>query len=226
MRKMKTRIHGSVALTAGLALGIAVLGATAQAADGSPADKAPAHASAASGQQRVADTTRKLENAFNEQFVHGKIDREALSGPISEVVEAMPEAARPKVKDHIELILKTGEQLASQMTPEQRAAAAEPPPAEKVGTTQQAQIAAWGWPGAAGWGGYGAFGFPGMFGLGAGLGWGGYGTTGLYGAGYGLGYGTTGLYGTGYGLGGYGLGYGGLGYGLGWGGLGMGGWYW
>jgi hypothetical protein len=48
------------------------------------------------------------------------------------------------------------------MTAEQRAEAAAAPVAEKVDKTQQAQLDAWGWPAAAGWGGSGAFGFPNM----------------------------------------------------------------
>jgi hypothetical protein len=106
------------------------------------------------------------------------------------------------VKDHIELVLQTGERLASQMTPEQRAAAVAPPQAENVGKTEQAQVAGWGWGGLGGFGGLGAFGFPGMFGLG-------FGGLGLGGLGFG------------------GLGFGGLGFGgLGFGGLGTGGWFW
>jgi hypothetical protein len=202
---------------AAIALGVAA-GPTAARAD---SKAQPAAESQHTGQDRIADTTLKLEKAFNDQFVAGKIDRSGL--PIDDVIQSFPQEARPKVQAHIEHILTTGEKLAAQMTPEQRAEAAAPPAAEKVGKTAEAQVAAWGWPGAAGWGGYGAFGFPGMFGYGAGYG-------GLYGAGYGAGYGLTAGYGLGYGGLGYGgLGYGGLGYGLGYGGyggLGLGGWYW
>jgi hypothetical protein len=159
-------------------------------------------ASPEAAQQRVAAATQKLENAFNDQFVPGKIDRAALSGAINDVVEAMPEAARPKVKDHIELVLQTAEKLASQLTPEQRAEAAAPPPPEKVGKTQQAQVAAWGWPGAAGWGGYGAFGFPAMYSLGYGYNTG-YSTSSSFGTAISTGYSSS-----------CGLG------------LGCGGWYW
>ncbi len=198
---MNTRL--SVVLSAGLALGGALLGANALANDASHPEESSARAS---GQEHIADLTQKLENAFNEQFARGSIDRSALAGPIHDVVEAMPAAARPKVASHIDDILQTAEKLATQMTPEQRAEAVAPPSAEKIGKTQAAIISAWGWPGAVGWGGYGAFGFPAMYGLG-------------YGNGLGYGWG-----GTGYGA------YGGLGYGayggLGWGGLGLGGWYW
>ena len=148
----------------------------------------PAAESQSPGQHRVADTTLKLEKAFNDQFVQGKVDRSAL--PIDDVVQAFPEAARPKVQAHIDQILTTAEKLAAQMTPEQRTEAVTPPAAEKVGKTTEAQTVAWGWPGYGGWGGYGAFGFPGMYG-------------------YGLGYGGLGYGGVGYG----GVGYGGVGYG-------------
>jgi hypothetical protein len=175
--------HGSLALSAGLALGIATIGATAQAADGAASDESAAQPSRTSGQQRVADTTLKLENAFHDQFVRGKIDRSELTGPIADVLSAMPEAARPTLQAHIELVLQAGERLASQMTPEQRTAAAAPPAEEKVGTTEQAQLAGWGWGGAAGFGGFGAFGFPAM----GGFGWGGLGFGGLGFGGLGMG---------------------------------------
>jgi hypothetical protein len=154
-----------------------------------------------SGQARIAETTLKLEKAFDDQFVQGKIDRSAL--PIDDVLQAFPEAARPKVQTHIDHVLTVGEKLAAQMSPEERTQAVTPPAAEKVGKTAQAWTGAWGWPGYGGFGGYGAFGWPGMYGYGVGLG---------YGAGYGLGYGLgTGL---------------GWGTSTGWGGLGWGGWYW
>jgi hypothetical protein len=166
--KMRTRSHASIALCAGLALGIGTLATGARAAD---ASEPSTQASPASGQQRVADATLKLENAFSDQFARGKIDRTSLAGPIGEVLDAMPEAARPRVKEHIELVLQNGERLASQMTPEQRADAVTPPQAESVGKTAQAQVVAgWGWGGMAGFGGFGAFGFP-MMGFG-GWGWG------------------------------------------------------
>jgi hypothetical protein len=159
--KMK---YVSVALTAGLALGL-TLGCVAQA-DTSTHESSSSQAAPRDGQARLAETTQKLEDAFADQFVHGRVDRSSLAAPIGDVVKAMPEAARPKVQQHIDQVLDAGEKLTSTMTPEQRAALATPPAAEKVGKTQQAQLAAWGWPGTAGWGGYGAFGFPNMYTLG------------------------------------------------------------
>jgi hypothetical protein len=210
---MKARTYTSVALSAGLALGIAILGSAARAEETSAAEGSAAQASPQAAQQRVAEATRKLESAFGDQFVNGKIDRSALAQPIADVIDAMPEAARPKVKDHVENVLQLAEKLSPQLTREQRSAVVEPPPPEKVGTTQHAIVTAWGWPGYAGWGGYGAFGFPGMYSLGWGVGWPGWG----YGLGYGTAYGasTYSAYGSAYGLGG-----------LGWGGLGWGGWGW
>jgi hypothetical protein len=212
---MKARSYTSVAVSAALALGIGILGSTARADETSAAAGSATQASPAPAQQRIADTTRKLEKVFSDQFAQGNIDRSALSQPISDVLEAMPEAARSKVKDHVEQVVQAGEKLSSQLTPEQRSVVVAPPDPEKVGTTQHALVTAWGWPGFAGWGGYGAFGFPGMYSLGWGAGWPGWG----FGTGYGTAYGTTAAYGTygAYGLGG--LGFGGLG-------LGWGGWYW
>ena len=179
---------------AAIVLGVGLVPAAASAEP----QAEPATASQSTGQDRVADTTLKLEKAFDDQFVQGKIDRSAL--PIDDVIQAFPEEARPKVQAHIDQILTTGEKLAAQMTPEQRAAAVQPPAAEKVGKTAQAQLAAWGWPGMAGFGGFGAFGFPGAFGVGFGLGCG---------------------------LGCGGLGFSSLGFSsLGFGGLGLGGWFW
>jgi hypothetical protein len=137
-------------------------------------------------------TAARLENAFNDQFIAGKIDRDAMAGLIDDVVQATPEEARPKMIAHIDQVLAVGANLAARMTPEQRTAVAAPPAAESVGKTQQAQLVGWGWPGAVGWGGFGAFGFPafGAFGLGfgglgfAGLGFGGF----ACGAGCGLGF--------------------------------------
>jgi hypothetical protein len=159
-------------------LGTIALGSALGSAPARAESQAEATADAASaGQARIADTTLKLEKAFSDQFVQGKIDRSAL--PIADVLQAMPEAARPQVQAHIDQILKTGERLASEMTPGQRAEAVQPPPSEKVGKAAQAWVSAWGWPATAGWGGFGAFGFPGMYGYGLGLGWGGLGLGGL-----------------------------------------------
>jgi hypothetical protein len=150
---MKTK-YMSVALTAGVALGLAFCPAARANAVAPQADE--------SAQPRIADATMKLEKAFNEQFVQGSIDRGALSAPIDDVLQAMPESARPHLQAHIEQVIQTAAGLASQMTPEKRAQVTASPPPEKLGATQQAQIAGFGWPNAGGWGGYGAFGFPGF----------------------------------------------------------------
>jgi hypothetical protein len=163
---MRTNSIVTAAISAGSLLGIVMLSDTTRAEESTARHPTVAQVSPATGQQKVAEATLNLENAFAEQFVRGKIDRNALSPAIDEVVAAMPEAARPKVQEHIDSVLQLGERLASQMTPEQRAEAAAPPASEKVGKTEQAQVAAWGWPGFAGWGGIGAFGFPAMFGVG------------------------------------------------------------
>jgi hypothetical protein len=146
---MKVNV-ASVAVIVGTALGaMPVLSAQAEPA---PADQA-----------RIAETTRKLEDAFRDQFLTGNIDRRALSAPIAEVVRAMPEAARPRVREHIDEVLRTGADLAARMTPEERAAASAPPAPETTSKTQQAIVSGWGWPNYGGFGGYGAFGFPGMY---------------------------------------------------------------
>ena len=179
---MTTKSYLPFAVSAGVALGIAALGPTARADESSASPGPSSQAAPASGQQRVADVTWTLENAFRDQFVRGAIDRSALAGPIDDVLKAMPEAARPEVQAHIATVLATAEKLASQMTPEERAAAAAPPAAENVGKAAQAQIVGWGWPGIAGFGGFGGFGFPllNSFGWGTGLGWGGLGLGGAY----------------------------------------------
>jgi hypothetical protein len=189
-QKMNTKHVGSVVVATAIALGIGASGTTARAEGNSASEESSSRVSPE--QQRLADATMKLENAFNDQFIAGKIDRSALAGAIDDVVQAAPESARPKMTAHIDQVLQAGAALASRMTPEQRTAAVTPPQAENIGKTQQAQLAAWGYPGAIGWGGYGAFAFPVGYGLGYGLG----------GIGYGLGYGGWGYgYGTGYGLG-------------------------
>ncbi len=164
--------YASVAVSAGVALGL-TFGSAARA-ESSPAQADPARdvssSAGAPDQKRIADATLKLEGAFNDQFVKGAIDRSALSAPIDEVLRAMPEAVRPRVQDHIAQVLEAAEKLAPQMTPAERARATAPPAPEEVGEAQQAQVAAWGWPGAAGWGGTGAFGFPSTYGYGYGSG--------------------------------------------------------
>ncbi len=197
--------YASVALSAGVALGLAFcLPARAEPAAGQAEHAAQNGSGVESSpeQARLAGATLKLENAFNTQFVRGAIDRTALSGPIQEVLEAMPESARPKVQLHITQVLQGAEKLASEMTPSERAQATASPALETIGKTRQAQIAAWGWPGAAGWGGLGAFGFPGMYGYGTG-----YGVSSGYSCGYnaqsvnGFGYGAGGCTPYGYGIG-------------------------
>jgi hypothetical protein len=189
---MKTK-WVTVVIAGGFVLGVG-LGGSAQA---EPTDQGAASAS----QGRIATATLKLENEFDRQFVQGHIDRTTLAPLVDEAVQAMPEATRSKTRQHIEQVVAAGEKLATQMTPDERKRAATPG-AEKVGQTEQAQIAAWGWPGAGAWGGLGAFGFPGMY-----YGYGGctpgYGYVGPFG----YSYSSSCAYGT-------------------YGGLGLGGWYW
>jgi hypothetical protein len=162
--KMK---YVSVALSAGLALAL-TLGRSAQA-DTASQEASPSPAASSDGQARLAETTQKLESAFADQFVQGRIDRAALATSIRDVVNAMPEGARPKVQQHIDQVLGAAEKLAPTLTAEQRARSAAP--AEKIGSAQQAQVTAWGWPSTAGFGGFGAFGFPSMYGLSCGNTW-------------------------------------------------------
>jgi hypothetical protein len=171
--------YASVALSAGVALGLSL--ACSARAEPTPPQGSDPHGALSEQQVRIAEATLTLENAFRDQFVQGKIDREALSGPIDQVVQAMPEAARPRVQAHIDAILAGGARAAAEMSPEQRAQAAAPPAAETVGKTQAAIIAGWGWPAFGGFGGYGAFAWP---------------TTYMYGGGCGMGFGACG-----YGLG-------------------------
>jgi hypothetical protein len=163
--------YASVALSAGVALGL-TLACSARAEPTTQNDQQGSEAQRGlpAEQVRIAEATLNLENAFRDQFVQGKIDREALAQPIAQVVQAMPEAARPKVQAHIDAILAGGERDVAAMTPAQRAQVAAPP--ETLGKTQAAIIMGWGWPGMAGWGGFGAFGWPGMnmFGTGCGFG--------------------------------------------------------
>jgi hypothetical protein len=149
--------HATVALAASLAVGLA-LACSAQAEPSGPQPEAASSQSA--DQARVAQVTLNLERAFGDQFVRGQIDRAALSGPIGEVVQAVPESVRAKVTAHIDRILAAGALAAQQMTPAERAEAASPPSREKIGSTAQAWLGAWGWgyPNVAGWGGMGAFG--------------------------------------------------------------------
>jgi hypothetical protein len=147
---------------------------------GSVAQASPEGAS----QGQVAATTLRLEKAFSDQFVRGDIDRGALTGAIEDVLQAVPETARAGAQEHIDRVIATGQKLAAQMTPEQRAEAAAPPSPEQSGQLRQF-VGGFGWPGAAGFGGLGAFGFPG-------LGVGGFGFPGFggFGGGWGTGFST------------------------------------
>jgi hypothetical protein len=157
---MKTRCL-SAGFSAAFAVAVALSGsARADIDDGASG----ARVSAESGQARIADTTLRLERAFSDQFVKGHIDRDALAPLIGDVVQAMPEAARPRVQAHVEEVLTAGQALAYRMTPEQRARVAAPPAASETRKAQIGVMTAWGWPSEAGWGGLGAFGFPGMYG--------------------------------------------------------------
>ena len=173
------RNFATVALCAGVGLGLTAV-CSAQAEPSSEPGNA-AQASVPAEQARLGQATYNLDNAFRDQFVQGNIDRAALSDRINDVVQAMPEAARPKVQAHIDQVLRAGAQVASEMTPEQRVQVSAPVSEERIGKTQAAWLGAFGWPGYAGFGGYGAFGFPSAFGTGCGLGWGacGYGGLGL-----------------------------------------------
>ncbi len=169
---------------AGLSLAVA-LGFSAPAA----ASPSTENGSKADGQARIAETTQKLEQAFDEQFVKGQIDAAALAPLADDVINAMPEAARPRVQAHIQQVLEGGQKLASQLSSDQRAQMAAPTDSSKLTPTQIAYIGAWGWPSyggwgngwGTGWGGYGAFGWPSMY----------YGSTGCgfsaFSCGYGLG---------------------------------------
>src|SRR6516165_9336354 len=107
---MNTTLVGSTAIAVGIALGLATAEPAARAEEGSASEASSSRVSPA--QQRLADATLKLENAFNEQFVAGKIDRSALAGPIDDVLQATPEAARPQVSAHIDHVLAAGASLA------------------------------------------------------------------------------------------------------------------
>jgi hypothetical protein len=173
--KMK---YTPVALSTGLAVGLALASsARAEPSSSQPADQA-----------RVAEVTLNLERAFSDQFVRGQIDRDALSSKIDDVVQAVPESARPTVKAHIDRIIAVGSQAALQMLPEARAEMAAPPAREKISSTAQAWLGGFGWgfPNVAGWGGLGAFAFPTMYGFGTGCGFGACGL-GMGGLGWGMG---------------------------------------
>jgi hypothetical protein len=163
---MKSQI-ASVAFSAGLAL--AVTGCATGA--GGSSEQGPV------GQQQrhLASASFALENAYDVQYAKGQVDANALQPLIYDVLEAMPEQARPQAQAHIYDVISSGEKDAKDLTPEQRAQVAAPVSADKIGPQQVEQIGAWGWGGLGygvgyglGWGGLGAFGFPGY----AGFGWG------------------------------------------------------
>jgi hypothetical protein len=166
----------TVPLSGCLALGLAGAGCivTADGASDPSTQETTSRTSSPGGpvdQAKIAQTTLKLENQFTEQFANGRIEREALQGAIDDVIQAMPEEARPKVEQHIADVLAVGDKLVSEMTAEQRAAVTTPPSNEQTGEVHDT-VVAWGWPGAGTWGGYGAFAFPTMYfpyGYGAGL---------------------------------------------------------
>ncbi|HEX8790134.1 MAG TPA: hypothetical protein VF765_04230 [Polyangiaceae bacterium] len=136
-----------------------------------PGNEQPGMVAAPEGSQaRIADLTRQLEDAFEKQFEQNLVNQAQLAHMISDVIQAFPQAARERVKIHIDEVFDTGQKAAGQMPPEERTKAVTPPPPEKLGKTQQHLIAGWGWGGGAGFGGLGAFGFPGMY-WGGGLGW-------------------------------------------------------
>lgn len=184
----------SVAFSAGLALALSGCAAGAGGSSEQGSDPQPAN----DQQRHLASATFALESAYDVQYVKGRVDADALQPLIYDVLQAMPEQARPQAQARIYDVISAGMKDAQDLTPEQRLQTAAPVSADKMGAQQVEQIAAWGW--GPYYGGYGGLGLGG-YGLGYGLG------------GYGVGYGT---YGVGYG-GAVGLG---VGCGWGWGGLG------
>jgi hypothetical protein len=163
-------VLASAALVAGVSVGLA-LGGSARAEPSDPVEAASSSQAAASWQKKVtdaqarlADATAKLEDLFADQFVKGAIDRPALASAVDEAVQAFSQEAQARVRKHIEEMITEGQQLAAQMSPEERAVVADPP--EQLGTADDAILAGWGWGRRRGFGGYGAFAFPGMFRLG------------------------------------------------------------
>jgi hypothetical protein len=169
----------SVAFSTGLALAVA---GCATGSDGS--SEGPNTQAVGQQQRHLASASFALENAYDVQYAKGQVDANALQPLIYDVLEAMPEQARPQAQAHIYDVITSGEKDAKNLTPEQRAQVAAPVSADKMGPQQVEQIGAWGWGGLGmgglgygaaygagyglGWGGLGAFGFPGY----AGLGWG------------------------------------------------------
>ena len=133
--------------------------------------EAQANALFGAAQAQIADATGKLEAAFEQQFRQAEINREKLQHLIDQAVQAFPAPVRGQVQLHIDKVIATAEQVAPQMTQEQRDEAVAHP--EELGKAQQGLITGWGWGAPYGFGGLGAFGFPGTYG--AGWGWGGLG---------------------------------------------------
>jgi hypothetical protein len=179
---MKSQLT-SVAFSAGLAL--AVTGCATGA--GGSSGQGPDTQAVGQQQRHLASATFALESAYDVQYVKGQVDGDALQPLIYDVLEAMPDQARPDAQKHIYDVISSGQKDAKDLTPEQRAQVASPMSADKLGPQQVEQIGAWGWGGLGGlglgwggaglgfgglggfgWGGLGAFGFP-AFG---GFGWG------------------------------------------------------
>jgi hypothetical protein len=102
-------------------------------------------------QDRIAETTAALQDALTAQFVQGTIDPAALARPIEGVLQSFPEEARPEVQSHVQAALDDATELASRMSPEQRADVAGHP--EHVDSVSEAYWRRPGWrPGwGAGW---------------------------------------------------------------------------
>jgi hypothetical protein len=154
------RAFASAAAVSGVTACLA-LGLPARAEPSDPAPASSSQTAAADPQARLAEATAKLEDLFADQFVRGTIDRAALASAMDEAVQAFAESARAKVLEHIDDVLESAQQVASQLSPEERADAVATP--EQLGETEDALVRGWGWRRARGFGGLGAFAFPGMY---------------------------------------------------------------
>ena len=96
-------------------------------------------------QRHLASASFALENAYDVQYVKGQVDANALQPLIDDVLEAMPEQARPQAQAHIYDVISRGQKDATDSTPEQRAQNAAPVSADKMGAQKVEQIGAWGW---------------------------------------------------------------------------------
>jgi hypothetical protein len=115
------RAFASGVLCAGVALALGTGCSSQPASNGEGDEITGAQTAPVEGQERVAETTAALTDAIAAQLGQGTIDRAALAGPIARVVESSPEEARPEVQADIQDTLADAEDLASQMSPEQRA---------------------------------------------------------------------------------------------------------